>query len=147
VGTSRKAQGRDHAKAGKNGHGVSGRQAVARKLPFTLSAPDTLAGLKRSGVHLLSLKKGNAALVTYGNGPGTIAVVEKVARQDKQQAPQRSGDHHGQLELPTANINGATAKVIDTPLGSVVSFDRAGVSYTVLGSVHAAVAETAARGL
>jgi outer membrane lipoprotein-sorting protein len=148
VGTSRKPDVAGHGKkaGGRKGHGVSGRQAVARKLSFTLSAPGTLAGLKRSGVHLLPLKKGNAALVTYGNGPGTIAVVEKAAGATKQQAPQR-GDHHGQLELPTANINGATAKVIDTPLGSVVTFDRAGVSYTVLGSVHAAVAETAARGL
>jgi outer membrane lipoprotein-sorting protein len=153
VGTSKdaKASGKRHGadKAGRKGHrGVSGRAAVARQLPFTLSAPDTLAGLKRSGVHLLPLKKGKAALVTYGNGPGTIAVIERAAKADKQQPAQpKGGEHHGQLELPTVNVNGATARVIDTPLGSVVSFDRAGVSYTVLGSVPAAVAESAARGL
>jgi outer membrane lipoprotein-sorting protein len=151
VGTSSKASGKNGVdkKGSAKGHGgISGRAAVARKLPFTLSAPDTLAGLKRSGVHLLPLKKGNAAVVTYGNGPGTVAVIERTARADKQQPAQpKGGEHHGQLELPTVNINGATARVIDTPLGSVVSFDRAGVSYTVLGSVPAAVAESAARGL
>jgi hypothetical protein len=45
------------------------------------------------------------------------------------------------------DVNGATAKVLDTPLGSVVTFERGGISYTVLGSVHAADAEAAARGL
>jgi hypothetical protein len=49
--------------------------------------------------------------------------------------------------LPTADINGATAKVLDTPLGSVVTFERGGVSYTVLGSVPAEVTKTAASGL
>ena len=45
------------------------------------------------------------------------------------------------------DINGSTAKVLDTPLGSVVSFQRGGVQYIVLGSVHAADAEAAARAL
>jgi outer membrane lipoprotein-sorting protein len=132
-----------------NGHrrhaGANGRAKVARKLPFQLSAPDTLAGLDRSGVHLLSLKHGRAALVTYGDGPGTVAVVERAKKAEKQ-APSR-GEHHGQIELPTVAIGGATGNVLDTPLGSVVTFERAGVSYTVLGSVPAAVAETVARGL
>ncbi|MEA2411963.1 MAG: hypothetical protein QOC77_2524 [Thermoleophilaceae bacterium] len=125
---------------------VHGPAAVASKLPFQLSAPNTLAGRTRTGVTLLNRKGGKAALVTYGNGPGAIAVFERAAKAGKTAAPS-SGRQHGKLELPTVSINGATANVLDTPLGSLVSFDRGGVTYTVLGSVHAAVAESAARGL
>jgi outer membrane lipoprotein-sorting protein len=139
-----------HGKSdGRKGHGkgVHGKAAVARRLPFQLSAPDTLGGLKRQSVTLLKPKGGSAALITYGTGPGTIAVVERAAKPEKPAAAP-SGDHHGGgLELPTASINGATANVLETPLGSVVSFERGGVKYVVLGSVTAAVAEAAARGL
>jgi outer membrane lipoprotein-sorting protein len=113
---------------------------AAQKLPFKVNAPTTLAGRKRSGTRVLH---GNIAVVRYGSDLNSLLVVEKAAHAEKPAAATR----HGQLELPSADINGATAKVIDTPLGSVVSFQRGGVSYTVLGSVHAAVAETAARGL
>ena len=37
--------------------------------------------------------------------------------------------------------------VMTTALGTFVSFDRGGVSYTVIGSVPPAAAEAAARGL
>ena len=45
------------------------------------------------------------------------------------------------------SINGATGHELDTALGSVVTFTRDGVSYTVLGSVPAAAADLAARAL
>jgi hypothetical protein len=84
---------------------------------------------------------GNVAVVRYGDNLDSLLVVEKAAKPQTQ-----TGGRH-QLEFPTVDVNGATAKVLDTPLGSVVTFQRGGVSYTVLGSVHASVAETAARGL
>ena len=139
----------------RSGGGADRRHAHARKLgglraasklPFKVSAPATVAGRKRSGVRVVQFKRGKAALIRYGRGLGAILVVEKKARAEKQQAAQGDG-HHGRLELPTVDVNGATARVIDTPLGSVVTFERGGVSYTVLGSVHASVAEAAARGL
>jgi outer membrane lipoprotein-sorting protein len=117
--------------------GGNGRHA-RRKLPFQLSAPDTLAGRKRSGVK----RRGGVAIVRYGKDLDGLLVVEKRAGPAKQ-----STARHGGLDLPTVDVNGATAKVIDTPLGSVVTFERGGVSYTVLGSVPAAVTESAARGL
>jgi hypothetical protein len=139
---------RDAGRAGR-GHRHArklGGLRAASKLPFKVSTPAALAGRKRSGVRVVQFKHGKAALLRYGRGLNAILVVEKKARAEKQQAQQGDG-HHGRLELPTADVNGATAKVIDTPLGSVVTFERGGVSYTVLGSVHASVAETAARGL
>ncbi|MEA2422842.1 MAG: hypothetical protein QOF55_1941 [Thermoleophilaceae bacterium] len=126
----------------KGRKGGDSPRRVARKLPFQLSAPATLSGRSRSGIKRVM----GGALITYGDGPDALAVFERAAKPQKPAAG-GSGDQHGQLELPTADINGASAKVIDTPLGSIVSFDRAGVSYTVLGSVHAAEAEAAARGL
>ena len=109
---------------------------AAKKLPFKVVAPKTLAGRKRSGVRILH---GRVAVVRYGRDLDGLLVVEKVAK------PENQTSRH--VEFPTVDVNGATAKVIDTPLGSVVTFRRNGVQYTVLGSVHAAVTEAAARGL
>jgi outer membrane lipoprotein-sorting protein len=119
----------------------AGKRQAASKLPFHLAAPDTLAGRKRSGVK----QHGGVAIVRYGKDLDGLVVIEKSAKPATQQSAPRHG--HGKLDLPTVDVNGATAKVIDTPLGSVVTFERGGVSYTVLGSVPAAVTESAARGL
>ncbi len=56
------------------------------------------------------------------------------------------GDHHG-LTLPSVSINGVTGQELDTALGTLVRFTRSGVAYTVVGSVPAAAADAAARGL
>jgi hypothetical protein len=110
-------------------------QRATKSLPFKVVAPKTLAGRKRSGVRVAH---GKVAIVRYGRDLDGLLVIEKVAKPERQNA---------HLEFPTVDVNGATAKVIDTPLGSVVTFQRGGVSYTVLGSVHAAVTEAAARAL
>jgi outer membrane lipoprotein-sorting protein len=120
-----------------------GKQRSMKRLPFRVVAPDTLAGRQRARVRVLH---GRAALVRYGRDLDSIFVIEKAAKPEAQTPTQTRGDRH-RLQLPTVDINGATAKVLDTPLGSIVTFERGGVSYTVLGSVHASVAEAAARGL
>jgi len=121
-------------------HGVA---AVASRLPFKLAAPHTLVGLPRHSVALLDMGGDPAALVTYGKGLGGIAVIEHA------QSATGSGQGGGMssLSLPTVSINGATAHELDTPLGTVVTFDRDGVGYTVLGSVPSAAADMAARAL
>ena len=124
--------------ATQDNSGKQNQRHAARKLPFTVSAPATLAGRTRSGVRVLH---GKVAVVRYGRDLDGLLVIEKAAKPETQ-----TGGRH-QLEFPTVDVNGATAKVIDTPLGSVVTFQRNGVQYTVLGSVHAAVTEAAARGL
>jgi hypothetical protein len=124
---------------------VSGVAAVAKHLHFTLVAPDTLVGLPRRSVRPLDWGGSPAALVTYGQNLGGIAVIEQPA--DSAKAPsQASGDRRG-LNLPTVSINGATGQELDTALGTVLRFTRDGVAYTVLGSVPAAAADAAARGL
>ena len=56
---------------------AQGLSAVQAAVPFTLAAPDTLVGLPRTDVRLISDGKHPAALVTYGKGLGAIAVIER----------------------------------------------------------------------
>jgi outer membrane lipoprotein-sorting protein len=136
--------------ASKRAHGgrhradVSGVKAVARHVHFALAAPAKLAGLPRQSVGLLDWGGTSAALVTYGQGIGAIAVIEQPADSGSKAAAGPSG---GELSLPTVSINGATGSELDTALGTMIRFTRGGVAYTVLGSVPPVAAEAAARGL
>src|SRR5439155_9873794 len=121
---------------------VEGLGAVQGKVPFKLAAPDTLAGLKRSGVRLIASDRTPAALVTYGRGLGGIAVIQSQARPRDDH-----GAELGELRLPAVSIGDAAGRELTTALGTAISFTRDGVDYVVLGSVTAATAEAAARGL
>jgi outer membrane lipoprotein-sorting protein len=125
---------------------VNGVAAVARHVPFRLSAPKSLAGLPREGVTLLSWGGKPAALVTYGQGLGGIAVIEQ-SGSSQAAAANSLGSGRGSLSLPLVSIHGATGTELATPLGTVVRFTRGGVAYTVLGSVTPYAAETASRAL
>jgi outer membrane lipoprotein-sorting protein len=119
---------------------VTGLDAVAAAVSFPLAAPDTLNGLARSEVRLLPGKRGDdGALVTYGDGPGTIAVLEHAAGANDSKSPLAM--------LPGVSINGATGHELVTELGTVVDLTSGGVAYTVAGSVTQADAEAAARAL
>lgn len=124
---------------------VSGPAAVQSHLPFTLTAPDKLVGLPRQSVQLLDWGGHPAALATYGQGLGGIAVIEQTASgsQSRSQSPDGGG-----LSLPTISINPTTSgQELATALGTVVRFTSGSVSYTVLGSVPPIAAESAARQL
>ena len=141
------------AKAGKRARKdhhapVNGAAAVARRLPFALVAPTQLVGLPRHTVTLLNWGGHPAALVTYGQNLGGVAVIEQHA--DSAAAKPATSSGHGDrqgLSLPTVSIKGVTGQELDTALGTVVRFTRAGVSYTVIGSVPATAADAAARAL
>src|SRR3954470_9763664 len=60
---------------------------AARKLPFKVVAPKTLAGRKRSGVRVLH---GKVAIVRYGRDLDGLLVIEKAAKPDSQA---QSNDH------------------------------------------------------
>lgn len=128
---------------------VTGAAAVAKRLPFTLVAPQRLVGLPRRGVTLLDWGGHPAALASYGQNLGGIAVIEQSAGSAGKTlggSAGGKGDKPG-LTLPTVSINGVTGQELDTALGTVVRFTRGGVTYTVLGSVPAAAADAAARAL
>ncbi len=129
---------------------VTGVSAVSRALPFKLDAPATLVKLPRRTVKLLDWGGEPAALVTYGENLGGIAVIEQTASAGpgaKGHAPGQADTGSSGLSLPSISIHGATGQELATALGTVVRFTRGGVAYTVLGSVPAVAAEAAARAL
>jgi hypothetical protein len=133
------------SKSTKHHADVHGAAAVARQLPFPLDAPRSLAGLPRAGVRLLDMAGKPGALVIYGQGLSGIAVIEHAQSAGSGGGSQSVGV--GSLSLPSVSINGVSAHELATPLGTVLTFNRGGVSYTVLGSVPTSAAEMAARGL
>jgi outer membrane lipoprotein-sorting protein len=140
-----KKAGKQSGKAHKHAD-VHGAAAVAKHVPFTLVAPSKLVGLPRRSVTLLDWAGHPAALVTYGENLGGIAVIEQKGGAQTA-APKTTGEHHHGLSLPTVSINGATGTELDTALGTMVRFTRGGVAYTIVGSVPAAAADAAARAL
>jgi outer membrane lipoprotein-sorting protein len=133
------ARGRHHAS-------VTGPAAVAAAVHFSLVDPTTLVGLPRRTVRLLDWGGNAAALVTYGQNLGGIAVIEQAVPSGAN-APAQSGGGHSGLSLPTVSIDGVTGDELDTALGTMIRFTRSGVAYTVIGSVPPVAAEAAARGL
>jgi hypothetical protein len=128
---------------------VTGPAAVQSHLPFTLAAPDKLVGLPRQSVQLLDWGGHPAALATYGQGLGGIAVIEQQADSGSQSQSQ-SGGGGGQpgVSLPSVSIKpGTSGQELATALGTVVRFTSGSVAYTVLGSVPPIAAESAARQL
>jgi outer membrane lipoprotein-sorting protein len=130
--------------AGADQAPVTGLQQVQQAVSFEIAAPDSLAGLSRSEVRLIQSGDHPGALVTYGSGLGGIAVIEHPA--DSGNNSGTSGDQ-GQISLPKVSINGIQGEELDTPLGTLISFQRDGVDYTVIGSVVPATALAAAQGL
>jgi outer membrane lipoprotein-sorting protein len=123
---------------------VTGLEAVQPQASFPLSAPPSLAGMERDQVRLVSSGSDAGALVTYGKGLGGIAVLELPAKQ----AASGEGGEAGGLQLPSVTIGGATrGEELETPLGTLIRFQRGSVEYTVAGSVTPAVAKEAAQGL
>jgi outer membrane lipoprotein-sorting protein len=78
----------------------------------------------------------------HGKGLGAIALLESPVKAGEEQA---SGS---ELEgLPKVDINGTSASELPTQLGTLLSFERAGVRYVLAGSVTPASIEAFARGL
>jgi outer membrane lipoprotein-sorting protein len=136
VDLSSQAQG-----AGKNGSStppVTGLAAVTAAAPFTVVAPDTLVGLPRQDVRLVG---GKTAIAVYGQGLGAIVLVERTPDTGgaKQASPLDA--------LPQVTIGTTTGHELATQLGTVLTWDSAGVSYVLAGSLPSAAAEAAARSL
>jgi hypothetical protein len=127
------------APAGSHGTAVTGLAAVEAAAPFTVTAPDSLAGLARQDVRLVGPSDARTVVAVYGRGLGAIGVVERAA------ATARNG---GALAaLPTVALGGATGHELATPLGTVLTWNAGGVSYVLAGSVPPATAESAAGSL
>jgi hypothetical protein len=126
---------------GANAHrpAITGAAAVARALPFRLSAPASVVGLPRKSVRLVEWSGTRAAMAVYGRGLGAVVVLEQPAPTGAARSPLAA--------LPGVSIDGGTGHELDTALGTLIQFDRAGVRYTVIGSLPPAAAEAAARAI
>jgi hypothetical protein len=122
-----------------SGSSATGTAAVAAALPFRLSAPGSLVGLPRKGVRLIQTGDSKAAVVLYGQGLGTIAVIEQ------QVATSNAANSSPLAALPAISINGARGHELATALGTAIQVSSGGVTYTLIGSVPAVAAEAAAR--
>ncbi len=146
------SQTKPHAK-GKEQPPVTGAANVSKHLSFPLSAPAALDGLPQQSVQLLDWGGTPAALVTYGQNLGGIAVIEQKAQAQASKAAASSsssgqgGDHQQSLTLPTVKIKGASGQELDTAIGTLIRFTRAGVDYTVITSLPPQAADAAANGL
>jgi outer membrane lipoprotein-sorting protein len=145
IATGGAATGAGAGAARVHRHSVTGARAVAAAVPFKLVAPASLVGLPRQRVTLLSMGSQRAAMVGYGENLGGMVVIERAADSRASQTSASGG--LGGLSLPSVSINGVKGQELSTPLGTVLTFSRGGVSYTVLGSVPATAAELAARAL
>jgi hypothetical protein len=124
---------------GHSGGSATGTAAVAAALPFRLSAPGSLVGLPRQAVRLIQTGDSKAAVMLYGRGLGTIAVIEQ------QVATGNAANSSPLAALPAISINGARGHELATALGTAIQVSRGGVTYTLIGSVPAVAAEAAAR--
>jgi outer membrane lipoprotein-sorting protein len=144
------ATGADKKSKAKGHKDVTGVAAVARHLSFKFAPPSQLVGLKRQSVQLLDWGGSPAALTTYGQGLGAIAVIQQTAASGKSTAPSSgSGDHQG-LTLPTVTLGKTAAGTpvsgteLDTAIGTGLRFTAGNVTFTVIGSVVPAAAHSAA---
>ncbi len=114
---------------------VTGLDAVTAAASFPVVAPSSLVGLPLQDVRLVG---GDTVLVLYGQGLGGIALVERAAEPSGSGSSQLSG-------LPSVSLDGVTAHELATQLGTVLTWQTAGTSFVLAGSLPADAAETAAR--
>jgi outer membrane lipoprotein-sorting protein len=79
---------------------------------------------------------------TSGKGLGAIVLAESPVKPDAQEATSSELE-----DLPKVNINGISASELPTQLGTLLTFERAGVRYLLGGSVTPAAIEAFARGV
>lgn len=124
---------------------TTGISAVQAKLPFTLQAPASLAGMTRHEVRLVQVDGRDAALIGYGEGLGGILVIESQGKSGAAGGEEAEGS--SPLSLPHVSIDGAKASELPTALGTLLSFRSGGVDRLLAGSVTPSVLQAAARGL
>jgi hypothetical protein len=114
---------------------VTGLDAVRAAAGFDVVAPDTIGGLQRTHALLVG---GKQVLVLYGEGPGAIVVAERKADTARPRGGLLTA-------LPAVSLGGVTGHELTTQLGTLIEWQRGGVTYVLAGSVPSATAETAAR--
>ncbi len=79
---------------------------------------------------------------THGQGIATVAVIESKTKVGAKQSPSSMTEG-----LQKVKINGIEASELPTALGTLLSFERSGVRYLLLGAVAPSAVEAVAKGL
>jgi len=109
--------------------------AGAKVQDVTLPKPPAKSGSSTAG-------EGKPKVTVHGDGLGAIVLAESPVKAGSEESPA------GSLEgLQKVDINGTKASELPTQLGTLLSFERAGVRYLLVGSVTPASIEAFARGL
>jgi outer membrane lipoprotein-sorting protein len=87
-----------------------------------------------------SAQHGKPNVTTRGHGISGVAVLEGKTKPGEKPLKLPEG-------LPKVQIDGTTATELPTALGTLLSFERSGVRYLLLGAVNPAAIEAVARGL
>ena len=119
--------------------GHAGAMTTTAPLPFTVKAPPSLVGIPKLTVRHVDWAGHPAALAVYGHGLGTILVLEQATTAGGRAGPLAS--------LPRVSVGAAVGHELDTALGTILQVAHGGVTYTVIGSLPAAAAESAARAI
>jgi outer membrane lipoprotein-sorting protein len=82
-------------------------------------------------------------VTTDGHGVTGIAVIESKTRETAKQSPSASAE----AGLQKVKIDGIEAAELPTELGTLLSFERSGVRYLLLGAVAPSAVEAVAKGL
>jgi outer membrane lipoprotein-sorting protein len=87
-------------------------------------------------------------VTTHGHGPGTIAVLEGKAGHTAGTAGSGVSSPSSSLPegLQQVKIDGTTASELPTELGTLLTFERAGVRYLIAGAVVPSAVEAVAKG-
>jgi outer membrane lipoprotein-sorting protein len=91
---------------------------------------------------------GDGAVLTYGSDWGTVVLAQKAGVEGEAGSSVGVEIQGGELQVPVVDLGGGVqARELSTPVGTVLSWNDSGVSYTLAGSVPAAELREAARGL
>lgn len=118
------------------------RHTHSAAAPVTTAAPASLAGMPRTAARALSSPRGDGLLAVYGHGLGAVIVIERSGA--KGALPDASPAHS---MLPSVSINGAHGSMLQTTLGTIVTFSHGGKQYVVIGARPASTILAAARAL
>ncbi len=117
---------------------VTGLAAVEKAAAFAVTAPPQLGGRDRQSIRLVGHADSQAVVAVYGRELDSLVLVERKAS---------GGGSSAMSGLPEVTVGSVKARELATPLGTILTWDRGGVSYVVAGSVEPATAESAAREL
>jgi len=124
---------------------VASLQEAGELAGFTVEAlPEAPGGRELEKI----MVSGDGAVLTYGSAWGAVVLAQKAGGEEGTGHSRGAGGRGGEMQVPLVDLGGGIqARELSTPVGTVLSWNDGGVSYTLAGSVPAAELREAARGL